>query len=51
MVYMKWECNQPEFMYWCCENPHAVHEVSKHDLKIWSLVCSEYTQIHKGRGF
>jgi hypothetical protein len=23
MVYKKWEYNQPEFRYWCCENSHA----------------------------
>jgi hypothetical protein len=37
--------------YWRCEKPHAVHEVYVHDLEIWSLVCSECTQIRKGRGF
>ena len=36
---------------WCCANPHAVHDVYLHDLKIWSLVCSECTQIRTGRGF
>jgi hypothetical protein len=30
--------------YWCSENALVVHEVPLHDLKCWSLVCSECSE-------